>query len=204
MAPHWFDKAKDKLGRQRQAASEGSVPAPSSPSPSPTAALAVPQQTARSTSQPTRSTGTSADIDALSSLQERLWNDAYDKAKSSQPGLVEAYEQILSSMLDETDPRSATREVNVIGGDRETRSRQMQQVVKRGLDRTQRQASVKQGIDEGLQVWQAVRGTVDKAVSMAPEGAMAWAGVCLGLEVCISICLVFERRSFIECFLADE
>ena len=61
----------------------------------------------------------------------------------------------------------------------------MQQLVRKGLDRTQKQMSVKQAIHEGLQVWQAVRGTVDKAVQMAPEGAVAWASVCLGLEVCI-------------------
>jgi hypothetical protein len=112
-------------------------------------------------------------------------------AKSSEPKLVEVYEQILSSILDETEPRSATGEVNMIGGDRETRSRQMQQVVRRGLDRMQRQASVKQNIGEGLQVWQAVRGTVDKLVQMAPEGAIAWAGVCLGLEVRI---ISFPRK----------
>ncbi|KAK7408615.1 hypothetical protein QQX98_009217 [Neonectria punicea] len=59
----------------------------------------------------------------------------------------------------------------------------MKQVVKKGLDQTQKQASVTQAIDEGLQVWQALRGTVDKAVQLAPEAAIAWAGVCLGLEI---------------------
>ncbi|KFA55450.1 hypothetical protein S40293_09850 [Stachybotrys chartarum IBT 40293] len=183
MAPPWVEKVKGKLGRRERGTSRGSVPAPSSRLTSPAGPLSVAQQTARSTSPPARSAGTSVDIVALSSLQERLWNDAYDEAKSSHPKLVEAYEQILSNMLDETNPTSETREVNVIGGDRETRSRQMQQVVRRGLDRTQKQASVKQGIGEGLQVWQVVRGIVDKAVSMAPEGAIAWAGVCLGLEI---------------------
>ena len=31
---------------------------------------------------------------------------------------------------------------------------------------------------------QAVRGIVDKAIQAAPEAAVAWVGVCLGLEVC--------------------
>lgn len=61
----------------------------------------------------------------------------------------------------------------------------MQQLVKAGLDRTQKQASIKQGINEGLQAVQAVRGIVDKAVQAAPEAAIAWVGVCLGLEVCV-------------------
>ncbi|KFA80866.1 hypothetical protein S40288_09798, partial [Stachybotrys chartarum IBT 40288] len=126
-----------------------------------------------------------AEIVELLSLQEQLWNDAYEKVKSSEPKSVEAYEQILSSMLDEKKmkPTSCEPTENVIGGDRKIRSRQMQQLVRNGLDRTQRQGSIKQGIDEGLQVWQAVRGTVDKAVQMAPQAAVAWAGVCLGLEI---------------------
>ncbi|KAF9767892.1 hypothetical protein IL306_014878 [Fusarium sp. DS 682] len=57
----------------------------------------------------------------------------------------------------------------------------MQQLVQNGLDRTQKAASIKQGIDEGLQAVQAVRGIVDKAIQ-APEAAVAWVGVCLGLE----------------------
>ncbi|KAL6354150.1 hypothetical protein LRP88_12484 [Fusarium phalaenopsidis] len=59
----------------------------------------------------------------------------------------------------------------------------MQHLVQEGLDRTQKQASIKQGIDEGLQAVQAVRGIVDKAVQAAPEAAVAWVGVCLGLEI---------------------
>jgi hypothetical protein len=61
----------------------------------------------------------------------------------------------------------------------------MQQLVNEGLDRTQKQASIKQGIEEGLQAVQAVRGIVDKAVYASPEASVAWAGVCLGLEVCV-------------------
>jgi hypothetical protein len=61
----------------------------------------------------------------------------------------------------------------------------MQQLVQEGLDRTQNQASIKRGIDEGLQAVQVVRGIVDKAVHAAPEAAVAWVGVCLGLEVSV-------------------
>lgn len=59
----------------------------------------------------------------------------------------------------------------------------MQQLVQEGLDRTQKAASIKRGIDERLQAAQAVRGIVDKAVHAAPEAAVAWVGVCLGLEI---------------------
>ncbi|RSL60118.1 hypothetical protein CEP51_013820 [Fusarium floridanum] len=59
----------------------------------------------------------------------------------------------------------------------------MKQLVQAGLDRTQKQASIKRGIDEGLQAVQEVRRIVDKAVHAAPEAAIAWVGVCLGLEI---------------------
>ncbi|CAG9949334.1 unnamed protein product [Clonostachys rosea f. rosea IK726] len=59
----------------------------------------------------------------------------------------------------------------------------MQQLVHAGLDRTQKQVSIKRGIDEGLQAVQAIRAMVDKAVQAAPEAAVAWVGVCLGLEI---------------------
>ncbi|KAH6977605.1 NACHT domain-containing protein [Ilyonectria destructans] len=46
----------------------------------------------------------------------------------------------------------------------------------------EKEASIKQGIDKGLQVVQAVRGIIDNAVHASPEAAIAWVGVCLGLE----------------------
>jgi CTP synthase (UTP-ammonia lyase) len=61
----------------------------------------------------------------------------------------------------------------------------MQQLVQEGLDQTQKEASIKRGIDEGLQAVQAVREIVDKTVQAAREAAVAWVGVCLGLEVCV-------------------
>ncbi|KAJ4221159.1 hypothetical protein NW757_014473 [Fusarium falciforme] len=187
MAPRWLEKAKSKVIRPRQAASQGSTPAHSSQSPSPTPSHSVSQPTTRSTSQPTPSLPTSTDAETppLPSLQERLWNEAYDELKASEPKLVEAYEKILSAELRRNDSSSVTFESteNEIGRTQETRCRQMQQLVQEGLDRTQKQASIKRGIDEGLQAVQAVRGIVDKAVQAAPEAAVAWVGVCLGLEI---------------------
>ncbi|KAH7115487.1 hypothetical protein B0J13DRAFT_613508 [Dactylonectria estremocensis] len=113
MARRWFEKVEAKVKKRRPAAPHQSALAPSPP-----------------TSQPTPSPPTSTDSDTspLLTLQERLWNQAYDELK----------------------------------------------LVQEGLDRTQKQASIKRGIDEGLQAVQAVRGIVDKAVHAAPEAAVAW------------------------------
>lgn len=59
----------------------------------------------------------------------------------------------------------------------------MKQLVQAGLERTQKEAAVKRGIDDGLQAVHAVKGAIDKAVQAAPEAAIAWVGVCFGLEV---------------------
>lgn len=122
---------------------------------------------------------------SLPNLQERLWNHAYDELKASETKVVEAYEEILSAELRRNDSTSVADEStkNEIGETREMRRRQMQQLVQAGLDRTQKDASIKGGIDKGLQAVQAVRGIMDKAVQAAPEASIAWVGVCLGLEI---------------------
>ncbi|KAL3599804.1 hypothetical protein FPOAC2_04032 [Fusarium poae] len=161
--------------------------APSSPKSSRSASPTSAQQATQPTSQPPPSplTSTDAETSPLPSLQERIWNQAYDKLKENEPKLVGVYEKILSAKLHGDDPSSATREStdNEIGETPRTRCGQMQQLVQAGLDRTQKQASIKQGIDEGLQAVQEVRRIVDKALHAAPEAAVAWVGVCLGLEI---------------------
>ncbi|KAH7113158.1 hypothetical protein B0J13DRAFT_488714, partial [Dactylonectria estremocensis] len=187
MAPSLFEKAKFKARRLLHATPQEPASAPSPPTPSPTPSRPASQPTTRSTSQPTPSPPTSTDSDTspLPSLQERLWNEAYDELKVSEPKVVEAYEKILSAELCRNDSTSvASRPTeNEIGRTRETRCCQMQQLVQEGLDRTRKEASIKRGIDEGLQAVQAVRGIVDKALHAAPEAAVAWVGVCLGLEI---------------------
>ncbi|KAK7592160.1 hypothetical protein V3481_006785 [Fusarium oxysporum f. sp. vasinfectum] len=176
MAPRWFEKVESKT---KKLLSHSAPP----PSPSPTPSQPASAPAARPTPQPTPSppTLTDAETSPLPSLQERLWNQAYDELKASEPKLVEAYEKILSVGLHRNDPSSVTCESteNEIEGARETRCRQMQQLARDGLDRTQKAASIKRGIDEGLQAVQAVRGIVDKAIQAAPEAAIAWVGVCV-------------------------
>ncbi|EWZ27763.1 hypothetical protein FOZG_18521 [Fusarium oxysporum Fo47] len=187
MAPSLFKKAKFKARRLLQPAHQESASAPSPPTPSPTPPQRASEPATQPTSQPTPSPPTSTDTEALPlpNLQERLWNQAYDELNASEPKLVEAYEKILSVGLHGNDPSSVNCESteNEIGVARETRRHQMRQLVQGGLDRTQKAASIKRGIDEGLQAVQAVRGIVDKAVQAAPEAAIAWVGVCLGLEI---------------------
>ncbi|OBS17519.1 hypothetical protein FPOA_12011 [Fusarium poae] len=168
--------------REKRPATAAPSPIPSR-SASPTSA----QQTTQPTSQPPPSppTSTDAETSPLPSLPERIWNQAYDELKENEPKLVEAYEKILSVKLHGNDRSSVACESteNEIKGTRETRCRQMQRLVQEGLGRTQNRGSINRGIGKGLQAVQTVRGIVDKAVQAAPEAAIAWVGVCLGLEI---------------------
>ncbi|KAF2813542.1 uncharacterized protein BDZ99DRAFT_381439, partial [Mytilinidion resinicola] len=121
-----------------------------------------------------------------SSVRGTLWNQAYDKVKTKEPALVDAYERILSRKLNNDEasltalepPKNEMEQENP-----EKRRSQMMQLIRAGLDKTEREAAIKQGIDDGMQAVHSVRGIIDKAVKAAPEAALAWVGVCFVLEI---------------------
>jgi len=63
------------------------------------------------------------------------------------------------------------------------RWQQMERLVRVGLQKTAREAAVKQQIGDVIQRVGVVKGLVDKAVQASPEAAMAWVGVSFALEV---------------------
>ncbi|KAK9443901.1 nacht and wd domain-containing protein [Metarhizium brunneum] len=121
----------------------------------------------------------------LLSLQEQLWNQAYDELKTREAEVVNAYETILSVRLKSANLEMADSEStkNEIGKSRSTRCQQMQQLVHDGLDRKRKDASVKEGICEDLQAVRAVRAIAKQATEAAPQSAVAWIGVCIELEI---------------------
>lgn len=121
----------------------------------------------------------------LPTLQTRLWNAAYDSIKEADPKLIDTYERILSSKLAELDLEADPEDAggNSIGQDGEKRSAQMQALAKHGLKQTEKAASVADKTTQALQVITTVKGVVSSALQSVPQAAVAWAGVCLGLEV---------------------
>ncbi|KAL2886031.1 Vegetative incompatibility protein HET-E-1 [Ceratocystis lukuohia] len=119
---------------------------------------------------------------ALSTLQEKIWGNAYKGSKSKEPELVEAFEKIILSKshlsVKPTDriEGEVTAELNVT-------SSQMREVAEQGIEKTKKQAALVQGTDHGLRAVQAVMGIMDRALRAAPEAAVIWATVCLGIEV---------------------
>ncbi|KAL2887302.1 Vegetative incompatibility protein HET-E-1 [Ceratocystis lukuohia] len=122
---------------------------------------------------------------ALSTLQERTWENAYESSRKKEPKLVEVFEKIiLSDPLDDgTSVEPTDRIEDKATTDLKVTSCQMRQFAERGIERTKKEASLKQGIDDGLRAVQAIMGIMDRALRAAPEAAVIWATVCLGLEV---------------------
>jgi hypothetical protein len=129
------------------------------------------------------------------SLPARLWNQAYDQAKTSDSSTVDAYEKILSAQLKEQDTDASNltlsadlaSQQNEIAQDAGKRRMQMQQLVQNGLRRTEKDAKVKRGMEDGIQAAMVVKEIVDKAIQASPEAAVAWVGVCFALEVCTAV-----------------
>ncbi|KAL6693057.1 hypothetical protein J3F84DRAFT_401621 [Trichoderma pleuroticola] len=114
-------------------------------------------------------------------VPETIWDRAYDALKTEDAALVQAYERILSSRLQNT---KVTAEVNVINQhDKEKRRSQMHQLVKDGLDKISQETKVKSLVGSVLQTVNLAQSIVTEVVKDVPQAAIPWAAVCLSLEL---------------------
>lgn len=116
---------------------------------------------------------------APASLAEQLWDRAYDDLKAQDVALIQAYEKILSSKLEATGS-----EQNIIAQhDAHTRRNQMRQLIHDGLNKTAKEAKVKEVIGVAI----STKDIITNAVQAVPQAALAWAGVCVALEVILPL-----------------
>ncbi|KAF5004706.1 hypothetical protein FDECE_8817 [Fusarium decemcellulare] len=141
---------------------------------------ATPLASRPTTSHATPSTDTDA---ALLSLPERLWNKAYDGLKEKEPSIVNAYEEILNKVQQEWVTETGPSKMEGLEQCKGTQSRQMWRLVYTGLERSKKQAELKDSVSSGFQIVENIKGVIDKAVKASPEAGLAWAGVSLGLEI---------------------
>jgi N-terminal domain of NWD NACHT-NTPase len=133
---------------------------------------------------------TSADVHRTASPPERLWDRAYDGLKDEETALLDEYEKILSCNLQQVTFSSAVTKSppNAIAQhDPDTRRRQMKQLVYTGLNKTAREAKVKEGLGSTMDTVLSLRDTISFAIQAMPQAALAWTGVCTALEVSSSI-----------------
>lgn len=132
---------------------------------------------------------TSADADgATAGLPVRLWDRAYNDLKREETELVDAYEKILSRQLQD-GPGSVVPESQpntVAQNNLDERRHQMTQLVHAGLDKTAREATVKEGLVVAVDVVLSARDIISSAIQAVPQAALAWTGICLVLEVRLS------------------
>jgi hypothetical protein len=55
--------------------------------------------------------------------------------------------------------------------------------VRWGLDKTAREAKVKDGLGHTMDIVLSAKNTISFAIQAMPQAALAWTGVCIALEV---------------------
>jgi hypothetical protein len=159
-----------------------------------TSASSSPLPAARATTS--GDVATSADAHRTASPPERLWDRVYDDLKKEETALLHAYEKILSCNLHKDGIGYAVTESQpnaIVQHDPDTRRRQMEQLVHTGLDKTAREAKVKGCLGPTMDIVLAAKDTISFAIQAVPQAALAWAGVCIALEVSWSTKPSFTR-----------
>ncbi|KAK0756825.1 hypothetical protein N5P37_010343 [Trichoderma harzianum] len=125
---------------------------------------------------PVLTTTSSGPTSTPTSLAEHLWDRAYDDLKKQDAALIQAYEKILSNKLNE----ATGSEQNIIAQhDAHARRNQMRQLIYDGLNKTAKEAKVKEVI--GIAI--STKDIITNAVQAVPQAALAWTGVCMALEM---------------------
>ena len=128
---------------------------------------------------------------ALPSPSERLWDRAYDELKdkeSKESKWVNAYEKIMTRLLKKgvLSPTAPEPDENEIETDLAARRLQMNKLVEDGLKKTEKLANVMKGIGNAIRVIDSVKETIGKGIASVPYVGIAWAGVCIALQVSMS------------------
>ncbi|KAG4272783.1 hypothetical protein FPRO04_10298 [Fusarium proliferatum] len=117
------------------------------------------------------------------SIPERLWSKAYDILEEKEPDVVKGYQEILERVQNEWVDTAAPEELQNLEHCKSVKSRQMWRLVYSGLERSKRQAKVKESVSNIMETIDNLKGVVDKAIKYSSEASIAWAGVSLGLEI---------------------
>jgi hypothetical protein len=138
------------------------------------------------TTEPVIVTSPSAESqNAIPSVPERLWSKAYNILEEKEPEIVQRYQEILKMVQDEWADVTAPEELQHLKHCKSVNSQLMWRLVYSGLEKSKRQAQHKESLSTIIGTIDNLRGVVDKAVKYSSEAGIAWAGVSLGLEVCL-------------------
>ena len=108
---------------------------------------------------------------------ERLWNEAYDLLKRDEPKLMNAYELLLAKEL------NGDTKGNTIATNASERRAQMQEVIDKGLTKTESEAAKKKSIGAVVQILNSVKNVVGAGLQPSFEATLAWTALTAALPV---------------------
>ncbi|KAG6367074.1 hypothetical protein INS49_001256 [Diaporthe citri] len=159
------------------------------PSETPAAGTVGAQQSLQSneqTSSPSALDVTPSSRDTIR-LQSEVWNDAYDDLRKDAPGVVDAYERILSGQLANNAPATEVEGCpenifkSIVG-----RRDQLKRLIEEGQARNEKSAAVKGKINDVIEPFSHLRSVISLAVKNDPVASIAWVGITAVLDVLAS------------------
>lgn len=129
----------------------------------------------------------------IEEIRRQIWNEAYEKAKDDKRDTVDAYEKIRLAQLaaGDAEPSTDRNATNIIEENAEARPAQMKTLVGQGLDKTEKEARIKERFNKGLQPINNIKDFVSVAVKSEPTAAVAWLGITTLMDVRNTILVVF-------------
>lgn len=164
------------------------------PSKTSTAVTVSPKPEACSSASPTPSkTPESTTVVVSPTVRKSLWEEAYDTLKEDEASLVDAYEHLLSTNLNSMNSNSdqgsghnantLTTENHIEQNDTEKRRAQMALIIQVGLQRIEKEISVKKSIDEVTSAIEPVNSFIEKAAKVSPEVRIVWVWTSFAQQV---------------------
>ncbi|KAK2734227.1 hypothetical protein FQN57_001748 [Myotisia sp. PD_48] len=109
----------------------------------------------------------------------KLWDEAYDQLKRLEPAIVEAYEKILSQ-----DYEGNQAQENVIEqGDWSRRRSQMDRILRNVLQDIPKPTGGERVMADAINVILSLKEVIGHSLHPVPVAAVAWTGVCIGLQL---------------------
>lgn len=126
----------------------------------------------------------SGSADEGSDRYMKLWDEAYDELKRIEPELVKAYEKILSKDYEDSHEAVLEEENIIEQGDRTRRRLQMDRILRNILQQeTTLPSGAESRVTNAISVVQSLKLVLDNGLQPVPIAAVAWSGVCIGLQV---------------------
>src|SRR2546421_7851257 len=122
-------------------------------------------------------------------IRRRIWDEAYNNVKRSEPKLVHAYEVVLSHEPEEDGSNSQgslLKENFIEQAENDKRWSRMDQIVQNGLKDTEKDNKIRQVVGKALGGVLQLNTLISTALEATPQAALAWAGVTFAMQVHLS------------------